>query len=892
MDLYGIDYISNTIDWIKNNSLTQLFKTKVENIEQVKEISTSLKSNNRSTTRNEESNKIADWYNRLFNREPEVITEDETPIYKNKYVIAAAILILLSLSYWNFKDSIDPVISDTVEKLQRFRSGTNRDSTTICEDVVRPIEGSNKSWWKGLTDKVKSLWNRDTKPTPDNGSSSSTSHISVEDRSKYFKGDGPPIAGPSADLKGKGIDLTDPSERWKETKRLLDQLSGNTKTHFDKEASSVLNQMSAFIANHDNNTFPKDAALVQGLYVAINASLHKLKWTSGVLWDNLFKDENVRELHDRFTSLPQEIGIPTGEDLYKVEEENARLYKEQLKAERNSYNEVANATIHEQDVWSDRASAHSPHSHFSEIECFDETTEQVEIPELKVRTPKASYAETLDKVTKKDTDQENTSYFREFMQYENETQKFLEQKIEDSINKVEPLNVDNLLNAFKSRRDDSNIVESVTPRPKSPSSGSIHDYFNEPIASSSKITENQNVASKVVEKVSEKVEQTKTKFTNLFDAIKSRRNDSNIVDGSNIQKDSSQVQSNFVQPKEDNVESKVSETIEQNKNTFTNLVDAIKSRISVSQKDSSQVKEVPQVTENVLDSLIEDANILDDQEILEKVKTTFSSEPIASSSKITEDPVASKITEEPVASTSKIIEEDKPSGFSTLFKEIKSHRKEYGTPVMQTRDELLREVETKVNTPQVNTPSIVVDEALPEILESVKGLKKEVSKEELFNVGLSPRLDTHSLHKYPSVSNLFDDTQNLFDDQDEISDNQSVGSLTNWKDVEVKVNNGAGYFYIDFGDKLKDVQEMHITLNNGKVHILKIDSRFVNNQDNIFKFIEKDSNLEVFNIDILDKYNKNARIYSNDNVTILPNFELTPKESIKSFNDYKVKGKI
>jgi hypothetical protein len=59
MDLYGVDYLINIIDWIKNNTLTQLFKTKVENIEQVKEIPSSLKTYNRTTTGNEESDKIS-----------------------------------------------------------------------------------------------------------------------------------------------------------------------------------------------------------------------------------------------------------------------------------------------------------------------------------------------------------------------------------------------------------------------------------------------------------------------------------------------------------------------------------------------------------------------------------------------------------------------------------------------------------------------------------------------------------------------------------------------------------------------------------------------------------------------------------------------------------------
>jgi hypothetical protein len=105
----------------------------------------------------------------------------------------------------------------------------------------------------------------------------------------------------------------------RKTRRLLDQISANTKDQFYSDAASILSQMNAFIINHENETFPKDAALIQGMYTAINASLNKLSWTSGVLWDKLFKDEKIAELYDRFIALSKEIEIPTGEQLEKLE---------------------------------------------------------------------------------------------------------------------------------------------------------------------------------------------------------------------------------------------------------------------------------------------------------------------------------------------------------------------------------------------------------------------------------------------------------------------------------------------------------------------------------------------------------------------------------------------
>jgi hypothetical protein len=275
MDLYGIDYLANIIDWIKNNSLTQLFKTKIENIEQVKEIPSSLKTYKRTTTGNEESKKIGDCYNRLLNREPEVIIEDETPIYKNRYVITLAILLLLGLTYWGFKDSIDPVISDSIEKLQFFRSRANRDSTTICQDVIQPIEESNKSWWTRLTDKVKFWWNKDNKPD-------SSSDISLKNHSDYFKPES------STDLKGKGIDLGNFSNSEQE-RRLLEKINTGLQNRFNEESHITLNQMTTLIDKLEQGVVPEN--IKDGMITTIGTKLVLTKALSSVLWDDLLKDE-------------------------------------------------------------------------------------------------------------------------------------------------------------------------------------------------------------------------------------------------------------------------------------------------------------------------------------------------------------------------------------------------------------------------------------------------------------------------------------------------------------------------------------------------------------------------------------------------------------------------
>jgi hypothetical protein len=114
--------------------------------------------------------------------------------------------------------------------------------------------------------------------------------------------------------------------------------------------------MTAFTANYENNTLPNNIVFVQGLYAAIHSSLIKVKLFSIDLRYDLGKDENVSELVTKFLKIHSEIGLDV--NLEKNTRKNPELikpeYKTQLDEEalqdRESYNEVANATIQEQDV--------------------------------------------------------------------------------------------------------------------------------------------------------------------------------------------------------------------------------------------------------------------------------------------------------------------------------------------------------------------------------------------------------------------------------------------------------------------------------------------------------------------------------------------------------------
>jgi hypothetical protein len=174
---------------------------------------------------------------------------------------------------------------------------------------------------------------------------------------------------------------------------------------------------------------------------------------------------------------------------------------------------------------------------------------------------------------------------------------------------------------------------------------------------------------------------------------------------------------------------------------------------------------------DVLGELIDDAKVLSDQDILENVQKSFS-EPVASTSQIKDEKpmfsalfdsirkrrddanIVDNIDKPSIQIVEEVIEKPK-SKFSSLFDAIKARRDDtnvvenitkFNTPKIETREEILRQVETlpvKVETPK---------SALSGILESVKGL-------------LTPKTDV----KYPETDNLFDDTNALFEDNEDDS---------------------------------------------------------------------------------------------------------------------------
>jgi hypothetical protein len=765
MDIYGINFISNIFTFLRESSIYLWISSLLGNNSEVKKIPSRLDTINHAATGTEKNSTVIERIKDIIQGEPEIIVEDDTPIYKNKYVITAAILILLGLSYWYFKDSVDPVISDTVEKLGEFRSGITKHSTDSSTNIPNDTSLIDQTgWWKRLTNKVKSWWNKGDKPDSDRHDSS----VSAQNLSDYFENAKQQSISDhqrfkdSMNLKGKDIDSSNLSE-WEKTRRLMAQMTANTEERFNNDSQIAINQMTTFIQKYEEGSMPDNLDLIRGMYVTIDSDLSKANSISNTLWINLFKDKELSDAFTKFQAIRKDIGIPSFEEL---------LEGRFTSAQSDTYAEIAQATIQEQDVWSNRGSVQSPHSNISEIGLFDQTTEQVEIPELKVRTPKTSYAETLEKVSTK--------------------------------------------------RDDTNLVENITSKVKS-------------------------------------------KFNNLFDAINARRDDSHVVESSNDQKDVSLLPEfqkelenvGYYKNQEEQITQIIEGTLPDNKpkSKFSSLFDAINARRddshvveSVTPKanspSSGSVKDYFVDKGDKLTSLIEDANILSDQEILTKVKETFSED-------------------QPIASSSKLVEDDTP-GFSDLLQQIKSQRKEYGTPVIATREEILREVETLVATPKIDTPK----SGLSVILDKVKSL-------------VSPNIETKTpIEQDPH--DLFTDTAALFDNDSVLE----VPVISNWSDVKVNFNEDGDKFTIDFGDKLNETSQMVITYIDGNMQGRPIDSTY----KGVCEFLWEgdDSTFAIHKIHLLDKSDISHEVYFNPSVEVLKDFHINKMKSISTLKAYLI----
>jgi hypothetical protein len=232
--------------------------------------------------------------------------------------------------------------------------------------------------------------------------------------------------------------------------------------------------------------------------------------------------------------------------------------------------------------------------------------------------------------------------------------------------------------------------------------------------------------------VTSNILKNKSKFTNLFDAINRRRDDTHVVEAVTPNKNTTQlIDESTNNSKPITTTSNILE--DKPKSKFTNLFDAINAR-----RDDSHVVEA--VTPNTNVKSLIDSN--DNQTKVENLASTALLDDIKKYDSNAVKPIKN-ITD---TLTPDIDDSTKPK-FSDLFKQIKNQRKEYGTPILETKEEILNQVDTLIQPEVIPTPK----SALSVILDSVKGL-------------ISPKVETKT--PISPVDNLFDDTNALFEDND------------------------------------------------------------------------------------------------------------------------------
>jgi hypothetical protein len=313
MDIYGLESLTNILSYLRNTSVYTWFSSLLGM--KVIETPSRLKQINSNSTGDKESNKIIERFTKIIHNEPEEI-KDETPIYKNKYVIIGGILILSCLT-WYFYDDLRPIGSSVLAWINTYRSRPDSDPHAPNGS----IQESSKSTIQSLKD---SLLNRFYKKdeSPSKGSSPALSSI-----------------GLGQDTKGKSIDFNNLTQSEINRRGLLDpqptglrDITGNS---FTAESSAVLNEIKTFTNYLESSSFPKTAIQI-GLYNLLRERLLKLSETSETQYNQLIEDVDSNNLIENFLNLETE------------------LFKNIIPSP-NAYDDVELTAIQERDVWSDKA---------------------------------------------------------------------------------------------------------------------------------------------------------------------------------------------------------------------------------------------------------------------------------------------------------------------------------------------------------------------------------------------------------------------------------------------------------------------------------------------------------------------------------------------------------
>lgn len=349
---------------------------------------------------------------------------------------------------------------------------------------------------------------------------------------------------------------------------------------------------------------------------------------------------------------------------------------------------------------------------------------------------------------------------------------------------------------------------------------------------------------------SEPIERPKAKFNSLFDEINKRRNDADVVGSPPIRETESEIalddQDNFL---------------------ATHAMDVINPGLEQI-REESQVVGAPKVAQPEIKVDSPPTSCSMDQYFpkAEEVPT----QPIEQVEAVNVLPQSEALVSKP--------------SFTNLFKDIKSKRIEYGTPIVEDKTLVgSEEVWGQQSTSNLNIPK----SPLSDILDTVKGL-------------FTPKSENKSLHKQPSHSNLLNDTAALFDDDDDVVENlqqevvtddnktnvaqassSNVGLMKSplsdviWANATVETGDNAQQVKVNFDDTWRATKNINFSTNNNHVIVIDFESNWLDsNNSNLTKTFDltpwiKDLNYfpnktELKEVIIQDLDGKFHSIFKND----------------------------
>jgi hypothetical protein len=551
-DIYGLSFFSAILDTIRSTYVYTWFLGLLDT-KQVEEIPSRLKQINSSTATNEKNSGIVEGFKKLIIKEEPQI-EDDSPLYKNKWAIIAVILLLSGLGWWYFGDNIksyffkpsDDDIRKGIRSRLRYNEQTNKiEEVPILPDVPTNEPSIERTWLNSIKDFFDiSKWRKNTQGDNTQAEifdAGNVTDIELEDRLNKLKSDqGINNSGPIDldKLKPNNLDLNkNPIENkldeiyneWDKPKspsecsinhyfpevdqvnteltnnEILKHLTGEADQRFDLESNEIIGQVNTFLDYHDNNMFPSDT-IKSTMYKAISAKLLSMTILNSIRYNDWLKRTDVAPNLVRFNILENSIN--------SIDEQS------------DTYAEIANATVIEQEAWSDDGTRAS-------------TPKINDVPDIEIEdiknTPKIDN-KPLDTVpTLRDRIEETKTKFTGLFdsilnkQKESNLETTLEQpvassskvKVEDLSNnpEVDQPNSDGSDNSFGRYFPDHNNLNEVKSQWKeSPLLGDKHLDLPKII-----VSEQTPEDTTIQDRVEEILESPKAKFNALFSSINALR---------------------------------------------------------------------------------------------------------------------------------------------------------------------------------------------------------------------------------------------------------------------------------------------------------------------------------------------------------------------------------